>query len=976
MKIFLRKIFTMLLVVLFVAGFSNLSFTQTDTQTNESQASSQGEEELVGQTHPTPSMEGVRENPESASIKDNVILKGDRPDKAKIVFLDPIGDDKGPGYYTYPTHPVYVVGGFDIVKVEIDSMDDKNVTFKITVNADLKQDWGMAADFDIQFVQIYIDEDHLPGSGYLKSVPGLNIYFPPDQGWEKAILISPQPRSRVEIEVSSKAKDMEQDIVIPKVIKGVGRTIIAVVSKKDLDLKPNDDITKWGFQIFMQSNEGFPDPEDVLTRNVNEYRGLHRWGGGSDYWGDPEFADMIVWPAKGTLQEAKDQFEILNVWESYPDPTRDVKAVVPMVYLDQTEQWKPPMGYKKFAKVISEKLKPPAPKDKYVSDNFTFAGSVNAQWYPNFYDANPPIAKQASTFGGGGLNNTFVPEAHYDNGIYSRFTLEFYGKVFTDLLNFYARLETWWGSDSRWDVWTGNFNRDNHGPQYVPIDFQSFRFQFVKPLPTVDYISIGNYDVSVDAWTVGAASYPDRDKFKGIFVDGSSEFMSLSYHLGLFYPFPWLGLNWSLGNYTLKDHVLAGKVFLKPLQIIGINGFELFGSGYVYTDYELGSPNDNNAYDTIVRLANSAFDAQVRYNDILSGIVQYDVALKGGLAFVQKGVDPTTGQKLSDSGVGIPGGTNDLIGFFGLATLKVNNILDLGLNLTLQGFFISNYYSVMAARGDYANAKIQDVLEMYGNQSASPYPQDAAPFQKYGYAEGGNPAWESVSSGGWRGITGILEYSLDVLSLHGEFSYWGFNNSNYNVLPSGYTNGQLVIIGGTNTNKVDTIPFAMRGYSFVKYKLDVGNGLDIKLDYLFNYTKDWWPFAPEHLVRAGMTSAFEFTFGFTYTSHLPRLSLYYQFTKLFRGGIGFVYRYDIIHDLYPALDDYSRDYIVKGYHSFVDLQFSNPLGNLRIYLDGFIADNPRQIGYAIQGKRDFRVPLEYYGYKYNIVGLVELDIHF
>jgi hypothetical protein len=60
----------------------------------------------------------------------------------------------------------------------------------------------------------------------------------------------------------------------------------------------------------------------------------------------------------------------------------------------------------------------------------------------------------------------------------------------------------------------------------------------------------------------------------------------------------------------------------------------------------------------------------------------------------------------------------------------------------------------------------------------------------------------------------------------------------------------------------------------------------------------------------------------------------------------------------------------------VDLQFSNPLGNLRIYLDGFIADNPRNIGYAIQGVRDFRVPLEYYGYKYNIVGLVELDIHF
>jgi len=965
----MKRLLRVLLVIAFVVGvFSSYVVFAQD----------QGEEEeaLVGQTRPTPSMEGVRENPESSSLVNNVVQRGSTPDKARIIFLDPIGDDKGPGYYTYPTHPVYVPGGFDIVKVEIDSMDDNNVTFKITVNADLKQDWGMAADFDIQHFQIYIDQDRLPGSGYLKSIPGLNIYFPPDQGWEKAIIISPQPRARVEIEVSTKAKDIAQDVVIPKVIKGIGRTIIAVVSKKDLDLTKDKDITKWGFQIFSQSNEGFPDPEDVLTRNVNEYRGLHRWGGGSDYWGDPEFVDIIMWPARGTLQEAKDQFEVLNVWESYPNPLQDVKAVVPLVYLDQTEKWMPPMGYKKFAKIMSEKLKPEMPKDKYVSDNFTFAGSVNAQWYPNLYDANPPIAKQAATFGGGGLNTTFVPEAHYDNGVYSRFTLEFYGKVFTDLLNFYARLETWWGPDSRWDVWTGNFNRDNRGPQYVPLDFQSFRFQFVKPLPTVDYISIGNYDVSVDAWTVGAASYPDRDKFKGVFVDGSSEFMSLSYHLGVFYPFPWLGLNWSLGNYTLKDHVVAGKVFLKPLQPIGIGGFELFASGYVYTDYELSNAiNNNNAYDTVVRLANGAFDAQLRYNDVLSGVFQFDISVKGGVARVEKGIDPSTGQKLSDSGAGIPGGTNDLIGFFVVPTLKLNNILNLGVNLTLQGFFVSNYYSIMAARGDYANAKIQDVLEMYGNQSASAYPQDAAPYQKYGFAEGGNPAWESVTSGGWVGGTGLIDYFFDVLSLHAEFSYWGFTHSNYNVLPSGYTNGQRIIIG-TNTNYVDSIPFAMRGYFFAKYKFDIGSGLDVKLDYLFNQTKNWWPFAPEHLARAGMSGASEFTWGFIYTSHLPKLSFYYQFTKLFRGGIGFVYRYDVIHDLYPPIDNYSRDYIVRGYHSFVDLQFSNPLGNLRIYLNGFIADNPRNIGYAIQGVRDFRVPLEYYGYKYNIVGLVELDIHF
>ncbi len=975
----MRKFIFIFLVAILISSFGFVFAEEANQQTQEEE-----EAGVPAFQRPKPSLAGVVVNPESTSLVNNVVEKGDKPDKARIILLDPIGDDKGPGYYTYPTHPVYVPGGFDIVKVEIDGMDDNNIIFKITVNADLKQDWGMAADFDIQFVQIYIDQDRLPGSGYLKSVPGLNIYFPPDQGWEKAIMISPQPRSRVEIEVSSKAKDMAQDVVIPKVIKGVGRTLIAVVSKKDLDAIGKD-ITQWGYQIFMQSNEGFPDPEDVLTRNVNEYRGLHRWGGGNDYAGDPEFTDIVVWPAKGTLQEAIDQFEILNVWESYPDLQRNVYAVVPMVFVDMTEQWKPAIGYVKFAKLISERLKPPAPKDKFVSDNFYFSGGVNIQYYPNLLDNNPPAPRQVNSFGGGGLNTTFVPEAHYDNGIYSRFTLEFYGKMFTDILNFYARLETWWGPDSRWDVWNGNFNRDNRGPQYIPIDFQAFRLQLINPIPTVDSISIGNYDVSIDAWTVGAASYPDRDKFKGLFVDGSHEFLSLSYQLALFYPFPWLGLGWSLGSYTLRDHVLGGKFSVSP-----IAGLRVFGSGYTYTDYETGSQNPDNpiAVDSVVRFANSAFDGEVRYNLPLPSIAQFDISVKGGYSTFTKGYDQSTGQKISLGGAGIPDGTNDIGGLFGVATLKINNILDLGVNVILQGFFISNYYSLMAARGDYANAKNHDVLEMYGNQSPHPYPQDAAPFQKYGIAEGGNPSWESVSSGGWVGGTGIAQWSIGVLSLHGEFSYWGFTHSNYNILPLGYTNNQLIRIiyqdqnGNPQTNRfrIDTIPYGIRGYGYVKYLLDIGNGIEIKLSYLFNQTKNWWPFAPEHLVRSGMGGGTsEYKFGFIYTSHLPKLSFYYQFTKLFKGGIGVAYRNDNIHDLYPVLSDPAemRDYPVRGYHTFVDLLFDNPAGNIRIYLDGFIADNPREVPYGgVSGKKDFRVPLEYYGYKYNVVGLVEINFGF
>ena len=43
----------------------------------------------------------------------------------------------------------------------------------------------------------------------------------------------------------------------------------------------------------MQSNEGFPADEDMLTRRVNEFEGQHRFGGGNDYMCDPHVMDLL-----------------------------------------------------------------------------------------------------------------------------------------------------------------------------------------------------------------------------------------------------------------------------------------------------------------------------------------------------------------------------------------------------------------------------------------------------------------------------------------------------------------------------------------------------------------------------------------------------------------------------------------------------------------------------------------------------------
>ena len=64
---------------------------------------------------------------------------------AGVKFMDPTGDDKGPGSYTYPTDGVYTPGSFDLVEFEV--TDGDNPDFKVTVNDRLADPWGMGVGF-------------------------------------------------------------------------------------------------------------------------------------------------------------------------------------------------------------------------------------------------------------------------------------------------------------------------------------------------------------------------------------------------------------------------------------------------------------------------------------------------------------------------------------------------------------------------------------------------------------------------------------------------------------------------------------------------------------------------------------------------------------------------------------------------------------------------------------------------------------
>jgi carbohydrate-binding DOMON domain-containing protein len=208
----------------------------------------------------------------------------------EVSFTDPTGDDNGPGSYVYPTDTVYKQGSFDLTGLKV-KWDDKKVNFDVSVNSTLEDPWGMKVGFAVQMFFIFIDTDGKAGSGFTEGLPGLNVQFAPASAWDKVVVLSPQGAARVKSEAETKAAAMLSGIVVPGRTKGAGRTVSGSVDLAELG---GGDPSTWGYQVVVQSNEGFPDSKDLLTRKVNEYEGQHRFGGGNDGDCDPHVMDILA----------------------------------------------------------------------------------------------------------------------------------------------------------------------------------------------------------------------------------------------------------------------------------------------------------------------------------------------------------------------------------------------------------------------------------------------------------------------------------------------------------------------------------------------------------------------------------------------------------------------------------------------------------------------------------------------------------
>jgi hypothetical protein len=227
-------------------------------------------------------------------------------------------------------------GTFDIKHFSIYD-EDGVFTFVIQMRNYIMREWPDTRKSEEQgFVanlwDIYVDADGRINSGYSEALPGRDLEFSDNMGWEKVILVSPLSEYSVFEALRNKTDELDfqnriEDIIYPDYVYIQRDKIIVKISKKKLPgVTANS-----GFQCFAMGFYNIVSPNRLLNRDVKAFPTAKDFGGGHDTYGDPPIMDMIV-------PEGEDQYELLRKFKSQPYRENITYASVPFVYKDGKRQ--------------------------------------------------------------------------------------------------------------------------------------------------------------------------------------------------------------------------------------------------------------------------------------------------------------------------------------------------------------------------------------------------------------------------------------------------------------------------------------------------------------------------------------------------------------------------------------------------------------------------------------------------------------
>lgn len=207
-------------------------------------------------------------------------------------FEDEIGDDKGPGTYTYPSDKIFDKKSLDIEEFVIYEGEDY-YEFVIRIGSEFKNYTNNFANWDMQMFDIYLQ---LEDNKHKMAIAGRNVKF--SEPWSKAIIIAPERRNNLQraiydnnTEVGdsiSLYEDLSRDILIPDMQFADYNTVYARILKENLDLSSLKAV-----QVFSMAFQRNNRENNTLNALVEEYTGQYNFGGGSNFNGNPNVIDIL-----------------------------------------------------------------------------------------------------------------------------------------------------------------------------------------------------------------------------------------------------------------------------------------------------------------------------------------------------------------------------------------------------------------------------------------------------------------------------------------------------------------------------------------------------------------------------------------------------------------------------------------------------------------------------------------------------------
>ncbi len=208
---------------------------------------------------------------------------------------DPVGDDHGPGDYTYPTDAVFTPGSYDLTDFTV-GVSGEDAVFTFDVNAPIANPWGSPAGYSVQTFDLYIDTDPGAGTGARLLLPGRNAALEDSNGWEYGVTLEGWNPA---IYVASADGTIEETNPTFRVIADAEGRLSARIP---LELLGGGDPSTWGYAVALMSQEGYPSAGVRRVRDIRATAEQWQGGGAPDDANHTRIFDLL-YPDEGVQEQ-------------------------------------------------------------------------------------------------------------------------------------------------------------------------------------------------------------------------------------------------------------------------------------------------------------------------------------------------------------------------------------------------------------------------------------------------------------------------------------------------------------------------------------------------------------------------------------------------------------------------------------------------------------------------------------------------